>query len=490
MSKKLENIIKGLVCIIEGPTDIEIRNIVFDSRSVSKGDLFVAVRGTKVDGHNFISNALNDGAVAIICEEVPLDVKEKATTIKVKDSAIALGLAASAYYDHPSKTLKLVGVTGTNGKTSIVTLSHRLFSEFGHKSGLLSTVRNLIGQKEIEATHTTPDALTIQRLMKEMVDSGCTHAFMEVSSHAIDQKRIAGLDFDVAIFTNLTHDHLDYHKTFDAYLKAKKTLFDGLYANAFALINTDDKNGRVMVQNTLAKVKTFGLRSLADYKAKIIESHFDGMLMTIDNTELWAKLIGEFNASNLLAVYAAANLLGLPKTETLKVLSRLDTVEGRFEYVKSNTGITAIIDYAHTPDALKNVLATINQIRNENCQLITVVGAGGDRDRTKRPVMGKIASENSNQTILTSDNPRSEEPGDIINEMLAGIEMDKRKKVLTITDRREAIRAACMLAKEGDVILIAGKGHENYQEIKGVKRFFSDKQVVSEIFMIDKINPQ
>jgi UDP-N-acetylmuramoyl-L-alanyl-D-glutamate--2,6-diaminopimelate ligase len=326
--------------------------------------------------------------------------------------------------------------------------------------------------------------------MKEMVDSGCTHAFMEVSSHAIDQKRIAGLDFDIAIFTNLTHDHLDYHKTFDAYLKAKKMLFDGLTANAYAIVNTDDKNGHVMVQNSNARVKTFGLHSMADFKAKIIESHFDGMLMTIDNTQLWVKLIGEFNASNLLAVYAVANTLGLSKTETLRVLSKLETIEGRFEYVKSNTGITVIIDYAHTPDALKNVLATINQIRNENCQLITIVGAGGDRDKTKRPVMGKIASENSNHTILTSDNPRSEEPGDIINEMLSGIEMDKRKNVITITDRREAIRAACMLAKEGDVVLIAGKGHENYQEIKGVKRYFSDKQTVSEIFMIDKINLQ
>jgi UDP-N-acetylmuramoyl-L-alanyl-D-glutamate--2,6-diaminopimelate ligase len=488
MSKKLDDIIQGLNCNVTGPTDIEINKIVSDSRSVANGDLFAAVRGTQVDGHKFISNSLNAGAVAILCEEIPENLNKNVTVIKVKDSAEALGFVASAYYDHPSKNLKLVGVTGTNGKTSIATLSHRLFSELGHKSGLFSTVRNLIGQKEIEATHTTPEVLTIHRLLKEMVDSGCTHAFMEVSSHAVDQRRIAGLDFDLAIFTNLTHDHLDYHKTFDAYLKAKKLFFDHLKANAFALVNVDDKNGRVMIQNTKATVKTFGLHSIADFKARVIESHFDGMLMTIDNTELWTKLIGEFNASNLLAVYAVAILLNLPKTEILRVLSKLDTVEGRFEYVKSNNSITAIIDYAHTPDALKNVLSTINQIRNENCQLITVVGAGGDRDKTKRPVMGKIVSENSDRTILTSDNPRSEDPEVIINEMMAGIEADKRKNVVAITDRREAIRTACMLAKEGDVILIAGKGHENYQEIKGVKRFFSDKQVVSEIFLIDKIN--
>jgi len=488
MSKRLDILIQGLPCTVTGPTDIEINKIASDSRSVTKGDLFVAVRGTIVDGHKFISNSLNDGAVAILCEETPENLNRNITIIKVKDSAEALGFVASAFYDHPSKSLKLVGVTGTNGKTSIVTLSHRLFSELGHKSGLMSTVRNLVGHKEIEATHTTPETLTIHRLLKEMVDSGCTHAFMEVSSHALDQKRVAGLDFDMAIFTNLTHDHLDYHKTFEAYLKAKKLFFDNLKASAYALINVDDKNGRVMVQNTRAHIKTFGLHSMADFKARVIESHFDGMSMTIDKTELWTKLIGEFNASNLLAVYSVANLLDLPKAEILRVISKLDTVEGRFEYVKSNNSITAIIDYAHTPDALKNVLSTINQIRNENCQLITVVGAGGDRDKTKRPVMGKIVSENSDRTILTSDNPRSEDPEVIINEMLAGIDTEKHKNIIKITDRREAIRTACMLAKEGDVILIAGKGHENYQEIKGVKRFFSDKQVVSEIFLIDKIN--
>jgi UDP-N-acetylmuramoyl-L-alanyl-D-glutamate--2,6-diaminopimelate ligase len=490
MGRKLEHIIKGITCNIAGHADIEINNLVFDSRAVVQGDLFVAVRGTNIDGHEFIDKAIANGAIAVICEDAPPAVTEKIAVVKVQDSSKALGIAASNFYDNPSLSLKLVGVTGTNGKTSIVTLLHRLFNEFGYKSGLLSTIRNLVVQKEVKATHTTPDAVTIHRLMREMVDAGCTHAFMEVSSHAIDQKRIAGLEFDVAVFTNLTHDHLDYHKTLDAYLKAKKMLFDGLSVNAYALVNTDDKHARVIVQNTNARVKTYGLHSIADYKAKVIESHFEGMLMTIDNTELWTKLIGEFNASNLSAVFSVANLLGLPKVETLRVLSTLGTVEGRFEYVKSNTGITAIIDYAHTPDALKNVLETINQIRNEKCQLITVVGAGGDRDKTKRPVMGKIAAEKSNKVIFTSDNPRSEDPQKIIDEMLAGVKIDKRKNVLTIIDRREAIRTACILAREGDVILIAGKGHETYQEIKGKRNYFNDKQVVSEIFIVDKINPQ
>jgi UDP-N-acetylmuramoyl-L-alanyl-D-glutamate--2,6-diaminopimelate ligase len=355
---------------------------------------------------------------------------------------------------------------------------------------LLSTVRNLIGQTESPASHTTPDALTIQKMMKEMVDAGCQYAFMEVSSHSIDQQRIAGLNFDVAAFTNITHDHLDYHKTFDAYIRAKKQFFDNLPDTAFALINNDDKHAGVMVQNTDAQVKTFGLHSVADFKVKIIESHFDGMLITIDNTELWTRLIGDFNASNLLAVYSIAILLGAQKEEVLRVLSTLHTVEGRFEYVRSNTGVTAIIDYAHTPDALKNVISTINQIRNDSCQLITVFGAGGDRDRTKRPIMGSIAAENSNKVIVTSDNPRSEDPQTIINEILIGIGPDKIRNVLAIADRKEAIKTACMMAHTGDVILIAGKGHENYQEIKGVKSHFSDKEVVSEIFMINNINLQ
>jgi UDP-N-acetylmuramoyl-L-alanyl-D-glutamate--2,6-diaminopimelate ligase len=463
---KLKQIIEGLTCQVTGDMNIAINKIEFDSRKIEKGDLFIAVRGTQSDGHDYISKAIGNGAAAIICEDTLEDLSNEIAVIKVPDSGKALGQAAANFYDNPSQKLKLVGVTGTNGKTSIVTLSHRMFTEFGYKAGLLSTVRNLIGQTESSATHTTPDAITIQRLMKEMVDAGCQYAFMEVSSHSIDQHRIEGLDFNIAVFTNITHDHLDYHKTFDAYIKAKKQFFDNLSDSAF------------------------GLHSIADFKVKIIESHFDGMLISIDNTELWTQLIGDFNASNLLAVYSIAMLLGENKEEILRVLSQLKTVEGRFEYVRSNTGITAIIDYAHTPDALKNVLATINQIRNESCQLITVFGAGGDRDRTKRPIMGRIAAENSNRVIVTSDNPRSEEPQEIINEILEGIGSDKIKNVLSISDRKEAIRTACMMAHSGDVILIAGKGHENYQEIKGVKSHFSDKEVVSEIFIINNINLQ
>lgn len=487
---KLEKIIQGIKYNSIGDLNKEIREIVFDSRQIKAGDLFVAMRGTKSDGHTFIKQAVDIGASAILCEEIPADISGEATLIKVENTNEALGQAAANYYDHPSRQLKLVGVTGTNGKTSIVTLSHRLFTQFGFKAGLLSTVRYLIGDTEYPSTHTTPDALTIQRMMREMVDAGCEYAFMEVSSHSVDQRRIAALDFDVAVFTNITHDHLDYHKTFDSYIRAKKQFFDGLSSNAYALINNDDKHASVMVQNTAAKVKTFGLRSVADFKVKIIESHFDGMLISIDNTELWCRLIGDFNASNILAVYSIAILLGRGKDEVLKIISTLQTVEGRFEYVRSSNGITAIIDYAHTPDALINVIKTINQIRNESCKLITVVGAGGDRDKTKRPIMGSIAAENSSRVILTSDNPRSEDPQVILDEMYAGVGPDKRKNVLVQVDRREAIRTAVMMASEGDVILIAGKGHENYQEIKGVKSHFSDKEVVSEIFTIHKINMQ
>jgi UDP-N-acetylmuramoyl-L-alanyl-D-glutamate--2,6-diaminopimelate ligase len=488
--KKLKQILEGMVCLVTGNTNVDINKIEFDSRKIEKGDLFIAIRGTQSDGHNYILKAIELGAAAIICEEIPEGLTSDITIIKVPDSGKALGLTAANYYDNPSLKLKLVGVTGTNGKTSIVTLSHRLFTEFGYKAGLLSTVRNLIGQKESHATHTTPDALTIQKMMKDMADEGCQYAFMEVSSHSIDQHRIAGLEFNIGAFTNITHDHLDYHKTFDAYIKAKKQFFDDLPETAFALVNNDDKHASVMVQNTSAQVKTFGLHSVADFKVKIMESHFDGMLISIDNTELWTQLIGDFNASNLLAVYSIAILLGEKKEDILRILSTLKTVEGRFEYVRSNTGVTAIVDYAHTPDALKNVLSTINQIRNDSCQLITVFGAGGDRDRTKRPVMGKIVSEMSNRVIVTSDNPRSEEPQSIIGEIIAGIGPDKIKNVLSIADRKEAIRTACMMAHSGDVILIAGKGHEDYQEIKGVKSHFSDKEVVSEIFMINNINLQ
>lgn len=490
MAKELKHIIAEMPCQITGNPDISVNRVIFDSRRIEKDDLFVAVKGTQVDGHDYINSALEKGATAIVCEHCTAELKGDIVLIKVEDSAKALGILAANFYNNPSKELKLTGVTGTNGKTSIVTLLYKLFTEFGVKAGLISTVRNLIGGKEKQATHTTPDAIALQEMIREMKNEGCTHVFMEVSSHAIDQKRIAGLDFDLAIFTNLTHDHLDYHESFDNYLKTKKQLFDGLSENAIALVNADDKHGKVMVQNTAATVKTFGLRSVADFKAKIIESHFDGMLINIDNTEVWTKIIGEFNASNLLSVYAAANLLGYEKNDVLRVISTLTTVEGRFEHIISNTGITAIIDYAHTPDALKNVLATINQIRNEKGNLITVVGAGGNRDKTKRPLMGKIASEKSNRVIFTSDNPRDEEPQEIIDQLLNGVEINHKNSVLAIVDRREAIRTACMMAQEGDVVLIAGKGHETYQEIKGERLYFSDKQVVSEVFMVNKINLQ
>jgi len=482
MTKKLEKILKNIACQVVGEKNIVINNIHFDSRKIGPGDLFVAIKGTHNDGHSYINSVIEKGVAAILCESIPENHPEHITFIKVPDSAEALGIAVSNFFGNPSGKLRLIGVTGTNGKTSIATLLYRVASSFGNKSGLISTVRYVVGERETEATHTTPDPIAIHSLLRQMADEGCSHAFMEVSSHAVDQKRIAGLKFDIAIFTNLTHDHLDYHKTFDAYLKAKKQFFDRLTTDSYALVNIDDRNGRVMVQNTRAKVKTYGLRSAADFKAKILESHFDGMKIMLDNTELWIKLIGEFNASNILAVYGAAHLLGYPKEEVLKVISNLSTVDGRFEYVRSPKGVTAIIDYAHTPDALMNVLTTINQIRGKNSQIFAVIGAGGDRDRTKRPVMAKITKELCDQLILTSDNPRSEDPEAIIREMLEGIAAQERAGVISIADRKEAIKTACRMAKQGDVVLIAGKGHETYQEIKGVKNYFNDKQVVSEIF--------
>lgn len=489
MNRKLKHIIHNIPCKLSGSDDISIQKLEFDSRKVEKGDLFIALRGTQLDGHNYIGRAIDQGAVAVMCESVPEKIVAKGVSIiQVNNSASALGDLASNFYDNPVQSLKLVGVTGTNGKTSIVTLLYSLLTQMGVKCGLLSTVINRVGQKEVPATHTTPDTITIHRLLKEMLDEGCTHVFMEVSSHAIDQDRIAGLEFDLAIFTNLTHDHLDYHKTFDDYLKTKKRLFDGLAESSFALVNNDDRNGKVMVQNTSAKVKTFGVKSVTDFKAKIIESHFDGMLITLDNQELWIKLIGLFNASNMLAVYGAACLLGFPNEEILRIISTLNTVEGRFENIQSSNEITAIIDYAHTPDALKNVLTTIREIKNESSDLITVVGAGGDRDRSKRPLMGKLAAELSERVILTSDNPRSEDPDSIIKEMHDGIEKKDRNRILSICDRKEAIRTACMLAKSGDVVLIAGKGHETYQEIKGVRNYFNDKQIIADLFENNDFN--
>ncbi|MBN2350615.1 MAG: UDP-N-acetylmuramoyl-L-alanyl-D-glutamate--2,6-diaminopimelate ligase [Bacteroidales bacterium] len=491
MVKTLSQIVKNVeVLKIYGNSKITINQVVFDSRKIAGGDLFVAVKGTQTDGHEYINQVIEKKAGCIVCEKIPDELTESVTYITVKNSAKALGVIASNYYDNPSERLKLIGVTGTNGKTTIATLLYNVFQKLGYKTGLFSTVQNYIDQLPVEATHTTPDPLQLNEVLNKMISAGCEYAFMEVSSHALAQYRVSGLHFSGGIFTNITHDHLDYHKTFDEYLKAKKLFFDFLPKNAFALVNIDDKNGRVMVQNCKSHLHTYALKSVSDFKARVLESHFDGMLLSIDNIEVWSNLIGDFNAYNILAVYAAALLLQQDKDEILKIISSLETVNGRFEYVRSNTGITAIVDYAHTPDALKNVLNTISKIRTGNEQLITVVGAGGNRDKTKRPVMARVAIENSDKVILTSDNPRNEDPETIVQDMKAGIDPSRSRNVLIITDRREAIKTACLLAKTGDIILIAGKGHETYQEIKGVKYHFSDKEMVTEQFMLNKLNLQ
>jgi len=451
---------------------------------VNQGTLFVAVKGYKTDGHDYISSAIASGATAVLCEILPAERDTKICWIKTADSAKALGIAASNFYGNPSSSLKLVGVTGTNGKTTIATLLYRMFIQLGYKCGLFSTVCNYINDKEFEATHTTPDPLQLNSLLSKMVDAGCDYAFMEVSSHSADQKRIAGLKFVGGIFTNLTHDHLDYHKTFDNYLAAKKSFFDSLQPEAFALSNIDDKNGRVMLQNCKARKYTFSVRAMADYRCNIIEQGFEGMALKIQGEEVWTRFIGDFNASNLLAVYAAAELLGAAKKEILTILSDLYPVAGRLEVIKSPSGISGIVDYAHTPDALLNVIDTINKIREGGVQLITVVGAGGDRDKTKRPEMAAISAEGSTKVILTSDNPRSEDPEKILDDMEAGITPDLKKKTLRISDRHEAIRAAVMFAGSGDVILIAGKGHETYQEIKGVKHHFDDREELKNAFLL------
>ena len=465
-----------------GNTDVAISGIAFDSRNVLPGYLFVAQSGTHSDGHQFIPAAISKGAVAIVCEVMPDIRKEDVLYIRVPDAGYALGMIAAAWYGFPSRKLKVTGVTGTNGKTSIATLSYRLFSMLGYKAGLISTISTIVGEKEETATHTTPDALRIQSLLAEMADAGCEYCFMEVSSHAVVQQRIAGIEFAGGIFTNLTHDHLDYHKTFDAYLKAKKGFFDSLPASSFAIFNLDDKNGKVMVQNCKARQITFSTRSLANYNCKVLEPHFDGMLLNLDGQEVWTHFVGRFNASNLLAVYATAIELNQKKEEVLPVISQLTPVAGRFETIRSPGGKMAIVDYAHSPDALKNVLSAIAEIRAGTEKVITVVGAGGDRDRTKRPEMAKEALNGSNLVILTSDNPRTEDPEAIIRDMEAGV-ANSGKNVLSITNRREAIKTAIHLALPGDIILIAGKGHENYQEIHGVKYHFDDKEVVLECFM-------
>jgi UDP-N-acetylmuramoyl-L-alanyl-D-glutamate--2,6-diaminopimelate ligase len=488
--KKLSDILykAGLVEVI-GSTDVPISSICFDSRKVEKNSLFVAVKGIQTDGHKFISQAISSGAIAIVCEKFPDDLKENVSYIKVNNSNEALGIIASNFFDNPSEKLSLVGVTGTNGKTTVATLLYKLFLSLGLNSGLISTVTYKINNEERAATHTTPDAIQLNQLLREMVNAGCTYCFMEVSSHAIVQRRIAGLKFSGAIFTNITHDHLDYHKTFDEYLKAKKKLFDDLDENAFALVNKDDRNAMLMLQNTKALKKTYALKSTADFKGKIIESHLSGLFMNIDGKEMWSKLIGSFNAYNLLAVYAAAVLLSpdinddenkIVKQKILTVLSSLGPVDGRFQQIKAHNGVLGIVDYAHTPDALLNVLKTIRQLMEGDRKIVTVVGCGGDRDELKRPIMARIACEESDKVILTSDNPRNENPDEIIRQMQKGIERKEQKKVITITDRREAIRTACMLASAGDVILVAGKGHEKYQEIKGVKYPFDDVKELKE----------
>jgi UDP-N-acetylmuramoyl-L-alanyl-D-glutamate--2,6-diaminopimelate ligase len=465
-----------------GNMDIPVREIIFDSRKAVPGCLFIAVRGTRTDGHQYISQAIDRGAVAVVCEQLPENPDHRIGYVVVENSAETLGLAASAFYSHPSSRIRLVGVTGTNGKTTTVTLLYNLVRKLGFKAGLLSTVRNYIDHQVMDATHTTPDAIQINQLLDQMVQAGCTFCFMEVSSHAIDQRRIAGLDFAGAVFTNITHDHLDYHKTFAEYIKAKKMFFDGLKPGSFALINTDDKNGRVMVQNTQADIRSYGIRAAADFKAKIIENHFEGSLLRIGNTDVWTYFVGTFNAYNLLSVYATSSMLGLDQTEILTTLSQMKPVEGRFETIRSQQGVTAIVDYAHTPDALMNVLRAINQIRKKEQDLITVVGAGGDRDKTKRPQMAKIAASHSSKVILTSDNPRTEDPNRIIEEMKAGLKKEDHIKTIAISDRKEAIRTACLMAKNKDIILVAGKGHETYQEINGVKHHFDDREVIQQTF--------
>ncbi|MDR3705068.1 MAG: UDP-N-acetylmuramoyl-L-alanyl-D-glutamate--2,6-diaminopimelate ligase [Paludibacteraceae bacterium] len=463
-----------------GATDLDIASIQFDSRAVAAGDLFIAVRGTSSDGHDYISMAVEKGAVAIVCEEIPKDVK--ATFIQVKDSAEALALLASAWFGFPSTKVTLVGVTGTNGKTTTATLLYEMFRKFGHKAGLLSTVCNYVDGEAVEATHTTPDPLELNQLLARMVDAGCEYAFMEVSSHAIVQKRIAGLDFDGGIFSNITRDHIDYHKTFENYIAAKKAFFDELSADAFALTNIDDKNGLVMLQNTKATKKTYSTRTIADFKGKILEESFEGMLLEMNGKEIAVPFIGKFNVYNLLAVFGTAVLLGKDELEVLRVISTLHSVSGRFETLRAPKGYTVIVDYAHTPDALTNVINTINDIRDGAGRLITVAGCGGNRDKGKRPMMAKEAANGSEQVIITSDNPRKEDPQDIINDMLAGLDTTDMKKVITIVDRRQAIKTACALAQPGDVILVAGKGHEDYQIIGDVKHHFDDREEVKACF--------
>lgn len=480
----LQELLKGIKSLaIIGDTDVDITGVNIDSRKISNGHAFVAMKGTQVDGHQFIPKAIELGAKAILCEDMPEDRTDGVTYVQVASTAEAVGKLATAFYGYPSKKLKLVGVTGTNGKTTIATLLYNMFRKMGHRCGLLSTVCNYIEDEVLPADHTTPDAIELNELLAKMVDAGCEYVFMECSSHAIAQRRIGGLTFTGALFTNLTRDHLDYHGTFENYRNAKKMFFDDLPKSAFAITNADDKNGMFMVQNTKATVKTYSMERMADFRARIIEMHFAGMYLNVDGNDVGVQFIGKFNVSNLLAVYGAARMLGKQPEDILVTLSTLHSVSGRLEPIQSPEGVTAIVDYAHTPDALANVLNAIREV-DKTGQIITVCGAGGNRDKGKRPLMAQEAVKQSDRVIITSDNPRFEEPQDIINDMLAGLNTQQMKKVVSIADRREAIKTACMLAKKGDVVLVAGKGHENYQEIKGVKHHFDDREVIREIFGI------
>ena len=482
---ELRKLIKNIKPVaIKGDDGVDVTGVNINSRLIEKGHLFVSMKGTQVDGHRFIANAVESGAVAVLCEDMPAEPAEGVTYVQVESTEDAVGKVATMFYGEPSKKLKLVGVTGTNGKTTIATLLYNMFTKLGHKCGLLSTVCNYIVDEKIPADHTTPDPIELNSLLARMVDAGCEYAFMECSSHAIAQKRIGGLHFAGGLFTNLTRDHLDYHKTFENYRDAKKAFFDELPKTAFAITNADDKNGMVMVQNTKAMVKTYSTRTMADFKGRLLECHFEGMYLEIDGREVGVQFIGKFNLSNLLAVYGAAVMLDQKPEDILLVLSTLHSVNGRLEPIRSPEGFTAIVDYAHTPDALKNVLNAIHEVLNGRGNVITVCGAGGNRDKGKRPLMAQEAVAQSDRVIITSDNPRFEEPQDIINDMLAGLNAQQMKKVISIADRREAIRTACMMANKGDVVLIAGKGHEDYQEIKGVKHHFDDHEVVREFIGI------
>jgi len=478
---RLANILQDLdVLKIMGTDNIPIHNIQFDSRKAGAADLFFAIKGTTTDGHDFIQKAIDNNVSAIVCEHFSDNLKTKATIILVKDSARALGCAASAYYDHPSSKMKIVGVTGTNGKTTSVFLLYQLYLLLGYKVGLLSTIENRIGNTRIPSTHTTGDAIQINQNLNEMVEHGCEYCFMEMSSHAIDQKRTAGLKIYGVVFTNITHDHLDYHLTFDNYIKAKKQLFDDLPADAFALVNADDRNGLVMLQNTKAGKYTYSLKKMSDFRAKVLENQLEGLQLRINGKEVWSSLVGNFNAYNLLAACSVALIDNQKTDDVLMALSKVQPADGRFQVIPSQSGIIAIVDYAHTPDALKNVLETINDVRQGNEHLLTIIGAGGDRDRLKRPLLAKIACELSDRVILTSDNPRSEDPQAILAEMETGLNSEMKRNCVRITDRREAINTACMISVKGDIILVAGKGHETYQEIKGVKHHFDDREILNE----------